>query len=307
MRNVLILGGLGFIGSNLIEELLDHGEKYNIFIFDIPGKNNRFADKVKLIHGDFSNFESLESIFSQIRIDIVIHLISTTIPASSNEKIIYDIEANLVPTVHLLKLLVKYKVPEIIFFSSGGSVYGVTGEEKVDESHSTFPISSHGTIKLTIEKYIHLFQELYGINYLILRVGNPYGPYQSSDDQGIINVFIRKILKGEKLVVRGDGSAVRDYIYVKDVARIVRFLMEQGITNDIINIGSGKGVTINAIIDILDRITCKRNQVDFKDPLPSDVPKIVLDTTKLNNLIKIDLCNLEDGIRRTYESLKIAD
>jgi len=303
MRNILILGGLGFIGTNLVGEFIEGSNKYNIITYDLAGKTNRFGNRIRLINDDFQNERSLEKLLSETPFDVVIHLISTTIPASSNEKITYDIEANLIPTVNLLKLLAKYKIPEIVFFSSGGSVYGTTEEEKVNELHQTYPISSHGTIKLTIEKYIHLFQELYGVNYLILRVGNPYGPFQTSDNQGIINVFIRKILRDEKLVVRGDGSAIRDYIYVKDLAKIVRLLLEAGISNEILNVGSGEGTSIRQIISILDNLSGRRNRVENEDPMLSDVPKIVLDTTKLNNLIKIDLCPLEEGIRRTFEEL----
>ena len=301
MKNILIFGGLGFIGSNIIEELLLHKDDYNIIVFDFPGKQNIFEGQIKIIYSDFNNEENLELVFNENKIDCVIHLISTTIPASSNDNIIYDIEANLVPTIRLLKLLALYKIPEIIFFSSGGSVYGVTKDEKVDENHSVFPISSHGTIKLTIEKYIHLFQELYGVNYLILRVGNPYGPYQSSDNQGIINVFIRKMLRDEKLIVRGDGSAIRDYIYVKDLAKIVHLLISKGIRNEIINIGSGIGVSINQIIDTLKKIINYKNSIEYTEAPLSDVPKIILETKKLKGMIQYQLFNIEEGIQKTVK------
>lgn len=303
MKNILIFGGLGFIGSNIIEELLLHRDDYNIIVFDFPGKQNIFEGLIKIIYGDFNNEENLELVFNGNKIDCVIHLISTTIPASSNDNIIYDIEANLVPTIRLLKLLALYKIPEIIFFSSGGSVYGVTKDEKVDENHSVFPISSHGTIKLTIEKYIHLFQELYGVNYLILRVGNPYGPYQSSDNQGIINVFIRKMIRNEKLIVRGDGSTIRDYIYVEDLAKIVHLLISKGIRNEIINVGSGIGISINQIIDTLKKIINYQNSIEYTEMLLSDVPKIILETKKLKGMIQYQLFNIEEGIQKTVECM----
>lgn len=303
MKNILILGGLGFIGSNIIEEFLHHKDDYNIIVFDFPGKHNFFGGQIKVINGDFGNEANLEQVFIENKIDIVFHLVSTTVPASSNDNIIYDIEANLVPTIRLLKLLELYNIPEIIFFSSGGSIYGVTNEEKVDENHSVFPVSSHGTIKLTIEKYIHLFQELYGVNYLILRVGNPYGPYQSSDNQGIINVFIRKMLRDEKLIVRGDGSAIRDYIYVKDLAKIVHLLISKGIRNEIINIGSGIGVSINQIIDTLKKIINYKNSIEYTEAPLSDVPKIILETKKMEGMIQYQLCSIEEGIQKTVESM----
>jgi UDP-glucose 4-epimerase len=303
VKNILILGGLGFIGSNLIEEFLQHEDAYSIIVFDFPGKHNPFGEKIRIIYGDFSNEESLKPVFSDNRIDIVIHLISTTVPASSNENIIYDIEANLIPTIQLLKLLSVYKIPEIIFFSSGGSVYGITKDEKVDENHSVFPVSSHGTIKITIEKYIHLFQQLYGIKYLILRVGNPYGPWQNSEKQGIINIFIRKMLRNEPLVVRGDGNAIRDYIFVKDLASIVHILISKEIHNEIINIGSGIGNSINQIIGALKKIVDNTAFIEYEEALQTDVPRVILDTKKLEKLISYPLCSIEEGIQKTYDSM----
>ena len=298
MKNILIFGGLGFIGSNIIDELRKDDE-YNTIVFDFPGIINSFGTKIKMIYGDFNNEEDVEAVFRQNKIDIVIHLISTTIPASSNNNIIYDIEANLITTVRLLHLLVKYEIPEIVFISSGGTVYGTTESELINESHPTYPISSHGVIKLTIEKYIYLFHQLTGLNYLILRVGNPYGPYQKSTKQGVINVFLRNMIYNEKLIVRGDGNAIRDYFFVKDLALIIKRLIAKNVKNEIINIGSGQGVSVNEIIDIL--ININRNiNIEYTHPLNSDVNRIVLNIDKLRTLLNIDFCSLNEGIMKTY-------
>lgn len=299
MTNILILGGLGFIGSNIIEAFLEEDEPYKIIVFDFPGMINIFGTKVKMVYGDFNNTDDLDAVLKHNNIDIVIHLISTTIPGSSNDNIIYDIESNLIPSVRLLNLIIKYKILKIIFLSSGGTVYGPTEYALVNETHPTYPISSHGVIKLGIEKYLHLFHQLYGLNFLILRAGNPYGPYQRSDKQGIINVFLRKMIHNEKLIVRGDGSAVRDYFYIKDLASIIKSLIVNNIQNEVINIGSGTGVTINQIIDILKTLNNKI-EVEFTFALNSDITKIVLDIKKLNSLIKFNFCGLEEGILKTY-------
>lgn len=302
MKNVLILGGLGFIGSNIIEEFLSETESYNLIVFDFPGSVNKFKNKIKIVYGDFNNEKEVEAVLSDNQIDIVIHLISTTIPALSNNNIIYDIEANLVTTVRLLNLLVKYEIKKIVFLSSGGTVYGMTDAKLVNENHPTYPISSHGIIKLCIEKYLHQFHQLYGLNFLILRVGNPYGPHQQSTKQGIINVFLRKIINQEKLIVRGDGSAIRDYIYVKDLASIIISLIRNNIQNEIINIGSGQGTSVNQVLEILKKINSKI-KIEYIAALDSDIQKIVLDIKKLESHTKIDFCKLEDGINRTYTSM----
>ena len=302
MKHILIFGGLGFIGSNIIDELLPEGEAYDLLVFDFPGMVNGFGSKIRMIYSDFNNADEVESVFKNNKIDIVIHLISSTIPASSNDNIIYDIEANLISSIRLLDLLVKYKIPKIVFLSSGGTVYGLTESVLVNENHPTLPISSHGVTKLSIEKYIHMFHQLYGLNYLILRVGNPYGPHQRSNKQGIINIFLRKIIQYEKLVVRGDGSAIRDYIYVKDLSYIIKLLLDFNIQNEIINIGSGQGISVNQVISILKKIT-PEFEVEYTEPLNSDIPKIVLDTTKVRSLVNFSLCSLDDGIFKTYNSM----
>lgn len=304
-QNILILGGLGFIGSNLVEEFLTYPAKYNIFIYEFPGKQNRFGNDIELIEGDFNNQLEVEKVFRENKIDQVFHLVSNTIPATSNENILYDIESNLVPTINLLNTLVKHKVLKIVFFSSGGSVYGVPENNPVSESHPTFPISSHGTIKLTIEKYLHLFNRLYGLNYLIFRPGNPYGPYQSSDKQGLINVFFRRMVKNQDVFVRGDGSAFRDYIYIKDMVRVVKGITVDidSVNNEIINLGSGQGLTINEIISFLKSELSYKGTVHYDRMLSSDVPGIILNVDKMKKLFPLQLTTLQEGIRKMLDTI----
>jgi len=300
VKNLLILGGLGFIGSNIISEFLKNETGYNIIAFEFPGVINHFGKDIKLIQGDFNNVEEIETVFRTNKIDIVIHLISTTIPVTSNANIIYDIEANLETSIRLLNILVKYRVPKVIFLSSGGTVYGITNDEKVSENSETFPISSHGVIKLTIEKYLHLYHHLYNLNYLILRVGNPYGPYHKSDKQGVINVFLNKIIHKQPLIIRGDGNSLRDYIYVEDLSHIIFKLIDENINNEIINIGSGEGTTINQIIEILTKID-NNLEVKYSETSLTEIPRIILDISKLNSIYSHSFCGLKDGILKTHK------
>jgi UDP-glucose 4-epimerase len=301
MRKILVLGGLGFIGSNIIEKLLSENDN-TILVFDFPGVKNPFEDKVFMYYGDFDNEEGLERIFKTHKIDIVIHLISTTVPFESNSNISYDIEANLLPSIKLLNLCVKHNVGKIIFFSSGGTVYGIVNQEKIPENHPTNPISSHGIIKLTIEKYIQLYHYLYGINFLIVRPGNAFGPYQKSEKQGVINVFLRKIIRGEKLIIRGDGESVRDYIYVKDLAWIINELINKNINNTIVNIGSGIGLSVNELLSIIKKFAAPF-EFEYIVGAKEDIPRIVLNINKLASLIDINLTSNEIGILETYNQL----
>lgn len=296
-QNILILGGLGFIGQNLVEELFN---EYNLIVFDYGKANNN--QNFHYFKGDFTRKEDLERVFRENKIDLVIHSISTTIPSSDN--IVYDIDSNLISTINLLELISKYSVPKILYISSGGTVYGlIENKNSVDENHPTNPICSHGINKLAIEKYIYLYHHLYNIDYLILRLSNPFGEYHISDKQGLINVTLKKILKKEKITIWGDGEVIRDYIYIKDGVRIIRELIEKNISNQIINVGSGQGHSTNEILSIIRNLFGDFEIVN-KEARNFDVPKIVLDTSKLKSLIKYKLTPIEEGINKTYKWLK---
>lgn len=308
-KNVLILGGLGFIGRNLIEEFLVN-DKYSLIIFDSP--NNPFQktmqDKnIKSYTGDFSCQSDVEKVFKENKIDIVIHLISSTVPAGfCGEYVINDIESNLAPTVRLLELMKKYQVAKIIFASSGGTIYGLPLKHDslttIKESHQNNPICSHGVIKLAIEKYLYLYQYLHGIEYLILRIANPYGEYHLSNSQGLINVALKNIVNKKTVVIWGNGEVVRDYIYIKDCVKIISFLIEKGVVNKTLNIGSGIGFSINEIIAKIKKIT--RN-FDFKmeSSRQFDVPRAVLNIDELKSIIDFTPTDIETGIENTYKWL----
>lgn len=299
MKNILILGGFGFIGSNLIEELLSRGS-YNVVVFEFKGVVNRFGDRVTVCYGDYNNTEDLEFVFRTYSIDTVFHLISTTVPVTSNENLEYDIESNLVATIRLLNIMVKYHVKGLVFLSSGGTVYGKVSPDKVNENHPTNPISAHGITKLSIEKFIQLYHHLHDLNYLILRVSNPFGPYHASEKQGLVNVAISRALNHEPLVIWGDGSVVRDYIYVKDVARIMGDVMEKNIWNNIINIGTGIGYSVNQILKFISELPLDLT-VEYAQAHKYDVPYIVLNNGKLKSFIDYVPTDIRKSIRYTYE------
>lgn len=299
-KNILILGGLGFIGQNLIEEL---GDDYNLIVFDSKKING--SQKFLLFNGNFSDSLEIENIFKSYKIDLVIHLISTTIPSSSIEDMAYDIDSNVIDSIKLLELIKRYSVPKILFISSGGAIYGLIedNKESVDENHPTFPISPHAINKLAIEKHIYLYHYLYKIEYLILRLPNPYGEYHQSDKQGFINVALKKIVKKEKVEVWGNGDIIRDYIYIKDCVKIIHNMIKQNISNQIINVGSGKGFSINDILSTIKSITGDF-EIEKKETRNFDVPRIVLNTNKLKSIMDFQLTNIEEGIDRTFQWTK---
>ena len=177
MQTVLILGGFGFLGSNIIDYALNNfAGEYNFIVFDIYDQHplgKKFTNVAEVYKGDFTNKEDIRTIFEQNNIDYVFHFISTTVPATSNNNIRYDIESNLISTINLLDICRSNKIKGILFISSGGAVYGDSKQYVHKENDNLNPNSSYGIIKLTVEKYLKLYNHLYGLDYLCLRLSNP--------------------------------------------------------------------------------------------------------------------------------------
>ena len=306
MKNCIVYGGGGFIGSHLCEELLNNG--YNVTIFDkinFSKENIRnFKDKVKIIEGDFNNeFDLLNSLDG---IDYVFHLVSSTLPASSNDNPVYDAESNLVSTLRLLQDVVKRRIKKFIFISSGGTVYGVPHTIPIPESHSRKPICSYGIIKKTIEDYLFMFNFLYGLDYNIFRLANPYGERQNPlYAQGVIPVFLKKILLNEEIVIWGDGTVKRDYVYIKEaVLPLVRSL-EFKSNHKVFNLGSGLGYTINELLEIIKDETKIIPKVSYTNSRKLDVPVNLLDISLISNEMNYSpKTNINEGIKITYNYLK---
>ena len=307
-KNILVLGGFGFIGLNLLEELFS-ARGYSVVVFDSAPAPAAWAAKVacKIYRGNFCREHDLEEVFKENKIDVVVHLVSTTIPTSSNgSEMVYDIESNLVPTVKLLCLMRKFGVPKIVFASSGGTVYGLPQKglqaRSFVETWNTNPICSYGTIKLAVEKYIQLSGYLHGLEYLILRISNPYGEHHSSSVQGLINVALKNVLAGRPVVVWGDGKVVRDYIYVKDCVKAIKAIVDKGISGEIFNIGSGLGCSVNQILALI-RDVAGKFQVEYVHSRKFDVPMAVLDISKLEAAVDFNPTNIKNGIEKTYRWL----
>jgi UDP-glucose 4-epimerase len=247
--SVLVTGGCGFIGQYVVRALQE--KDTGVIVFDRNADPARDTSLVRHIKGEFGNKGELEAVFGGYKVDKVIHLVSSTLPKSSNDDPVFDVQSNVCETIALLQLCVAYSVGKVVFMSSGGTVYGHPLYSPIDESHPTEPICSYGITKLTIEKYLALFHRLYGLPYVAIRASNPYGPGQSPfGTQGVIPVFLYKMMHGEAIEVWGDGRAVRDFLHVADLARLCCLALESsqcGVANG----GSGIGTSINELIDVL--------------------------------------------------------
>ena len=305
--NILLLGGFGFIGTNILKYIdVNYADKYACIVFDkfTAHPHGLQFDCVRHVYaGDFSDSMLIERVFQENKIDMVFHAISTTVPVNSlNAK--YDVLSNLLPTLDVLNNMVKYKVPSIVYLSSGGAIYGTQSEKIHNEDSDVYPISSYGVVKLAIEKYIIQYAQLYNIHPLILRLSNPYGRYHYSMKQGVINIAIKKALHEETLPIWGDGCGRKDYIYIEDVMDIMFKLLTKKDIHGVINIGSGQTHALNDIVKII-QSNISTLKVQHTEAHKFDVSNFELDINKLINIIgNYPFTTLENGIRQTINWTK---
>ncbi len=274
---ILVLGGGGFIGSTIVDRLLSDGHEVRIFERPRVQPYRRFipSEKVKWIEGDFgSAFEVSEALDGM---DAVMHLISTTLPKSSNDNPIYDVQSNVVSTLQLLDAMVVRGIHKLVFISSGGTVYGNPLYLPVDEMHSTEPLVSYGVTKLTIEKYLQIYERIHGVRCVSLRVSNPYGERQRVETaQGAVGVFLHRAIRKLPLDIWGDGSVTRDYIHVSDVADAFIRALDYSGDRRVLNISSGVGVSLNELIMMIEQCMDVKRDVRYSASRAFDVPVSVL-------------------------------
>ena len=296
--NILVIGGNGFIGSHLVDLLLINGHSVRVF----DSVYERFRKPLSNVDYRISTLENIPELYEALLgIDIIFHLASTSVPSTSNIDTVSDVNKNLLPTLNILNLSVKLGIERIIYFSSGGAVYGIPVTTPINEKHPIQPISSYGIIKATIENYLFLYQRLYNIKPLIIRPSNPYGPRQGHyKAQGVISTFLREIKSREHITVFGDGNATKDYIYINDLIDQC-YKLSFSDADGVYNLGNGKGISINQIIEQIRKTTSITPEVIYSDVKNFDVNHFVLDTTKVSKILgTFSATSLEKGISETW-------
>ncbi len=301
--NILVLGGNGFIGSHLVDKLLANGHAIRV-VDQYQERYRKMLPGVEYRFFDFGNRGLLEEALKNI--DIVFHLIWTTLPKTSNDDPAFDVQSNVIGTLFLFEKCVLSNVKKIIFLSSGGTIYGNPIKVPVSEENPTNPECSYGITKLIIEKYLALYSHLYGIDYMIARPSNPYGERQDPTGiQGAIAVFLGKIARGEPIEIWGNGEIVRDYIYIYDLVEGIYKATVMNPTSRIFNIGSGMGHSLNELLVLIRKnIDCEL-KIFYKKKRTFDVAKIYLDISKAKNeLLWEPKITIDVGIQRTWKFIK---
>lgn len=305
--NILILGAAGFIGTNLAIKLAE---------------NNR--DKITLVDKHIEYFTNIQKFnFSNVEIqeapldsteefdylsgqDVIYHLVSTNIPSTSNQHISQDIQANALFSSNLFDACVKNGIKKVVFISSGGTVYGKEAKCPLSEDTPTNPITSYGVQKVTIEKLLYLYNYMYDLDYRIIRLANPYGPYQRPNGVlGAVTTFTYKALKGDEIQVYGDGSVVRDFIYIDDAVRAILNIVNGDNKHHIFNLGCGHGESIKEVLQTIEVALNLKMNIIYKPGRAVDVPVNFLDISRYEKYYgSLNPISLLDGIKKTAEFMK---
>jgi UDP-glucose 4-epimerase len=302
---ITVFGGGGFIGSAIVDRLLVGGHELRVFERPRVEPYRKFGPKEKVdwLTGDLmSAFDVARAIDGA---DTVIHLVSSTLPKNSNDDPIYDVQTNLVASVQMLDAMVAKGVRKIIFISSGGTVYGNPVRLPIDESHPTEPKVSYGVTKLAIEKYLLLYKHVYGLKVIILRVANPFGERQRTENsQGAVGVFLDHAISGKTINIWGDGSVTRDYLYISDVAEAFSAALDYEGENSVFNISSGAGTSLNDLVSKIEHTLGCKVLVNYQSSRTFDVQESVLDNAlALSELSWRPLVGLDEGLRKTADWL----
>lgn len=304
-ERVVVLGGLGFIGNHLCRALVASGR--TVRIFDRPEASQEsigdFHHSVEIVTGDISNAEDVINAVQDAT--VLINLVHTTVPGSSMIDPGLDIVSNVASTARWLKRVGETSLRKIIYFSSGGTVYGES-KDLINEDYSTNPLNSYGITKLAIEKYTAMYAAHADIDYCIVRPSNVYGPGQQLlRGQGVIGIMANRALRGEELEVWGDGTVLRDFLYVDDLVNAILNLIDYKGQFRVFNVSSGVGHSVLDVILVLQKLIQPFPKVLLTPKRRIDAPLNILDSSRLKNETGWSPnVSFEDGVRRTVEWMR---
>lgn len=305
---ILLLGAAGFIGTNLTIELAKNAENEitlvdrckDFFnpIINMNLKNIRIVESGLTVDMDFDSILKNQ--------EVVYHLVSTTVPTTSNQHISQELVSNVVFSANLFEACIRCGVKKVVFISSGGTVYGKEVDCPLKEKTATNPISSYGVQKVTIEKLLYLYRYMYGLDYRIIRLANPYGPYQRPNGVlGAVTTFTYKALKGDEITVYGDGSVVRDFIYIDDAIRAIMKIVEGENKHRTFNLGCGYGTSIKQVLETIEKALGISMNVSYIEGRKVDVPVNYLDISRYEKYYgALNPISLEEGIIKTADFMK---
>ena len=302
--NIMVTGGAGFIASHIADALIK--KKHRVIIVDnlSNGKKENINPEAIFFKLDICN-PSLEDVFRKRKIDIVIHHAAQIDVRKSVQDPVFDAKVNILGSLNILENCVRYKVKKIIFASTGGAIYGEVPGKPASELTMLRPLSPYGVAKSSIEYYIRYYEATYKLPFTILRYGNVYGDRQDPHGEaGVVAIFTKKMLDGDQPAIFGDGKQLRDYVYVGDVVRANLLAIRKG-KNQILNIGTGKGTSVNVLYEKLTRLTAFNRKPAYLPARKGELQNSRIDPGKARKVLGwVPLVGIDRGLALTVEYFK---
>ena len=304
---ILVTGGAGFIGSNIVDAYLSMG--HDVFVLDdlSTGRESNLNPRAHFVRADIRDAAAVGKLFQTERFDVVNHHAAQMDVRRSVADPVFDASVNLLGVLTLLEAAARSGVSRVLFASSGGAIYGEQDYYPADELHPTRPISPYGVAKLSTEHYLFYYQAVYGVQHVCLRYANVYGPRQNPEGEaGVVAIFASKMLKGEHPVINGDGKQTRDYVFVGDVVRANVSALECG-SSSIFNIGTGVETDVNALFRHIKVLTGSSAPDAHGPAKKGEQLRSVLTSAKIGKALGWKpTITLEEGLKKTVEFFKLA-
>ena len=298
---ILVTGGAGFIGSNVVDGFIWEGHQVTVVDNLSNGLEANVNKKAQFIKVDIRSVV-MDTVFEKMQPDVLCHHAAQIDLRKSVTDPIYDADVNIMGSLNLLNACVKYQVKKVTFASTGGAIYGEQNYFPTDEKHPAHPVSPYGVAKFAVEKYLYFYQKTYGMDFVVLRYSNVYGPRQNPlGEAGVVSIFTEKLLTDRESVINGPGTQTRDFVFVGDV--VEANLLALGYPHsDVFNIGTGTETDVNCIFRTLKEKTGSK-QIEVHGPvIPGELERSVLDYRKAEKLLGWKpKHNLDQGITKTVD------
>lgn len=302
--NILVTGGAGFIGSNVADAFIAEGHTVSIVDDLSSGKPENINPKAHFYQYDIQS-PGVETIFEKEKIDVICHHAAQMDVRKSVADPKFDASVNILGMLNVMELGVKHKIRKVLFSSTGGAIYGEQDYFPADELHPLCPLSPYGITKLATEKYLFFYKATYGIEHVILRYANIYGPRQNPHGEaGVVAIFASKMLKGEQPVINGDGKQTRDYVFVGDVVRANLMALRHG-NSDIFNIGTGIETDVNELFRHIRTFTGSQCEERHAPAKAGEQLRSVIDHAKAKKILGWEpTVKVGEGLRQTVDFFK---
>jgi len=299
---ILVTGGAGFIGSNVADRFVELGHDVAVFDNLSSGFREFVPAKARFYEGDLADPLAVDAAIADFRPEIVDHHAAQIDVRHSVADPLFDARVNVLGSIGLMQACRAHGVRKIVYASTGGALYGEGRVLPATEDHPVNPEAPYGASKHTVEHYLYIWRLLHGLDYTVLRYPNVYGPRQNPHGEAGVNaIFIGLMLAGRRPRIFGDGTAVRDYLYVDDVVEGNVLALEQG-GGEMLNLGTGLGTSVNDIVRELQAITGFREDAIHEPARPGEVQRIYLDASRAKRVLGWEpRVTFPEGLRRTVE------